>query len=92
MAEENENEVGVAIVGLLRAVDELNALPKRKRKRRKRLIQRVAIRRMERSGLVTATQADELEVMGWQDFLEWIMENGPEIIEFIMGIIALFSL
>ena len=42
--------------------------------------------------MVTAAQAAELEAMDWQSFLDWILENGPAIIEFIMQLIALFSL
>jgi len=63
-----------------------NFLPER----RKRLIQRFAIWRMRRKGLITEQQAEQLLVMDWQDFLEWVLENAPEIIEFLMLLISLF--
>jgi hypothetical protein len=59
--------------------------------RRQRLIQRMAIRRMQRKGMVSEDQAEELKTKGWQDFLDWIIENGPAIMEFIMMIISMFA-
>jgi len=59
--------------------------------RRQRLIQRMAIARMQRKGLISQAQATELDAKGWQDFLDWIIENGPAIMEFIMMIISMFG-
>jgi hypothetical protein len=59
--------------------------------KRRRLIQRLAIRRMQRKGKITKAQAKKLKAMGWESFLEWLLENGPEIIEFIMMLISLFG-
>ena len=59
--------------------------------RRQRLVQRMAINRMRRRGMVSAEQAEQLEAKGWQDFLDWLMENGPAIMEFIMMIISMFA-
>lgn len=60
--------------------------------RRKKLIQRAVVRAMRRRGMIDDTVAGELEAMDWQTFFEWILENGPAIIEFIMSIIALFAI
>lgn len=58
--------------------------------RRKR-IQKLVINRMKRRNMITAEQAEELEAKGWQDFLDWLLENGPAILEFIMSLIAMFG-
>ena len=57
---------------------------------RKRLIQRFFIWQMLRRGMITEEQAKELRARDWQSFLEWLLENAPEIIELIMMLIALF--
>lgn len=59
--------------------------------RRRGLIQRLAIRRMLRKGMIDETVAKTLELKDWQSFIEWVIENGPAIMEFIMMIIALFG-
>jgi hypothetical protein len=61
-------------------------------KRRRRLIQRWAIRRLERDGEITSDQAEELETKDFQSFLEWILENAPAIMELIIKIMAMFGL
>jgi hypothetical protein len=64
----------------------------KRKKRRQKLVQRWAIRKMERDGEITSAQAEELETKDFQSFLEWILENAPAIMELIMKIMGMFGL
>lgn len=59
--------------------------------RRARMIQRAVIARLRRRGEIDEATAANLEAKGWQEFVEWVLENGPAILEFVMRIVALFS-
>ena len=54
--------------------------------------QRLAIKRMQRQGLVDRATARKLQKMPRGEFLEWLRDGGfEEILDFIMRLIELFS-
>lgn len=63
-------------------------------KRLRARVVKIATRLAVRRGVLDQAEAEailkEVEDRDWIDFLEWLMENWPEILEMIMAIIALF--